>query len=177
MIDNKDSKKRYRADVLIEDAIAKLQDNEDSSQEVYLELDYSGFIPDTYIKAPSVKFEIYRKIASISSQEVLQSLSAELMDRFGPMPEEVANLLYIAELKILCRRLSVFHLVEKKGLVTVEFSHVASLSISKVLDLVRLSGGDVKLDPKKPNILTMRTSAVSLKDKALFILEKLQRLL
>lgn len=163
---------------ILDETIAKLQDSDDdSSREVYLELDYSGFIPDAYIKAPSVKFEIYRKIASIATQEELQALGAELADRFGTMPEEVANLLYIAELKIVCRRLAVFHLIEKNGTVTVEFSHVASLSITKVLDLVKLSGGDVKLDPRRPNVLTMKTSVVSLKDKALFILEKLQRLM
>lgn len=163
---------------ILDETISKMQNaDDDSSREVYLELDYSGFIPDSYIKAPSVKFEIYRKIASISTQQELQALGAELADRFGTMPEEVANLLYIAELKIVCRRLSVFHLLEKNGAVTVEFSHVASLSINKVLDLVKLSGGDVKLDPKRPNMLSMKTSAVSLKDKALFILEKLQRLM
>ncbi len=163
---------------ILDEAIADLQKSDDaeSQKEVFLELDYSGFIPDSYIKAPSVKFEIYKKISSIQDEEQLQSLTAEMEDRFGQMPEEVANLLYIAELKIICRKLSIFHLAERNGIVTVEFSRLASLSIDKLIDLVRLSGGKVKIDAKRMNFMEMKTEAISLKDKALFILEKLQRL-
>ncbi len=163
---------------ILDETIADLQKSGDaeSQKEVFLELDYSGFIPDTYIKAPSVKFEIYKKISSIQDEEQLQSLTAELEDRFGQMPEEVANLLYIAELKIICRKLSIYHLAERNGVVTIEFSRLASLSIDKVIELIRLSGGKVRIDAKRMNFMEMRTDAVSLKDKALFILEKLQRL-
>ncbi len=163
---------------ILDEAIADLQKSgePESKQEVFLELDYSGFIPDSYIKAPSVKFEVYKKISSITTEEQLQGLTAELEDRFGPMPEEVANLLYIAELKIICRKLNIFHLAERNGSVTVEFSKLASISFDKLIELIRLSNGKVKIDQKRMNYMQMSTDAVSLRDKALFILEKLQRL-
>ncbi|MDX9939887.1 MAG: transcription-repair coupling factor [Sphaerochaetaceae bacterium] len=148
----------------------------EEDKEVFLELDYSGFIPDSYISEPSVKFEVYKKIASIHADVQLQGLTAELEDRFGPMPEVVVNLLYIAELKIICRKLRIQHLKERNGLVTVEFAKVKDISIDKVMELIRLGNGKVGIDQRRMNVLTLRTDAVSLKDKSLFILETLQRL-
>ncbi len=149
---------------------------EKENREVYLELDYSGFIPDTYINDPSLKFEMYKKIASVKSQSEFDALKAEMEDRFGPIPEEVDNLLCIAQIKIVCRRLEIFHLSESRGIVQIEFSHVAAINVDKIIQLVKLSGGRVKVSPARPNFLTMKTDAVSLKDKALFILEQLRRL-
>ncbi|WP_245535461.1 transcription-repair coupling factor [Sphaerochaeta pleomorpha] len=164
---------------ILDEAISDLQQTgeADREKEVFLELDYTGFIPDNYITAPSVKFDIYRKISSISNEEQLQSLSSELADRFGPLPEEVANLLYIAEIKIICRKLSIIHLSERKGTVSVEFGKVAALNVNKVMALIGQSGKTVWLDMKRMNVMYLKTDAVSLKDKSLFLMEKLQRLL
>ncbi|MBO6001141.1 MAG: DEAD/DEAH box helicase, partial [Spirochaetales bacterium] len=163
---------------LLDEEIAKLQKtNEKPDTEVYLELDYSGYIPDSYISDPTVKLEIYKKIAATRTRDQLERLSAELDDRFGNMPEQVSNLLYICELRIVCRMLDIYHMKERNGNVTVEFSRIASISVDKLIDLIKTSAGAVTIDPKRPYIMNMKTQAISLKDKALFILEKLQRIL
>ena len=167
---------------ILDEAVRTLQQKGEKPEdrEVFLELDYSGFIPDSYILDPSVKFDIYRRIASIRTEEDLERLRGELADKYGQPPEEVDNLLYIAEIKILCRKLSVIHLTERRGMVTLEFAHVADVNPGKVVNLLAQSGGTVRYDfnnPNRANYLYMQTSAVSLRDKALFIMEKLQRLL
>lgn len=164
---------------ILDEAIADLQKGgeREEEKEVFLELDYTGFIPDSYIKAPQVKFDIYRKIASIADEKSLQQLNSELADRFGPLPEEVANLLYIAEIKILCRKLSIVHLTDRKGTVTLEFGRVAKLNVEKVMALIALSNKRVNLDPRRMNFMYVKIDAVSLRDKALFLMEQLQRLL
>lgn len=163
---------------LLDEEIAKLQNEKsEDDREVYLELDYSGYIPDDYVSNPSTKLEIYKKVASTVTNEQLETLRAELEDRFGPVPEEVSNLLYICQLRIVCRKLEIFHLKERNGSMIAEFSHVAGISIERLLDMIRTSGGSVTLDPHKPNILKMKTEAIGLKDKALFVLEKLERLI
>lgn len=163
---------------LLDEEIEK-QKNKDfkPEEEVYLELDYSGFIPDSYISDGAVKFEIYKKISSSHTQEDLDKLTSELKDRFGALPDEVSNLLYISSLRIVCRRLEIYHMKERQGVVTVEFSHVASVAIDKLIDMIKTSNGAVSIDPKRPNIMNMKTDAISLRDKALFILEKLERLI
>jgi transcription-repair coupling factor (superfamily II helicase) len=164
---------------ILDEAIAELtkENKVIDDNEVFLELDYSGFIPDTYISEPSIKFEIYKKISSINSESQLQGLTGELESRFGPMPEVVANLMYIAELKIICKKLSIQHLKERNGVVNVTFKKVKDISIDKVMELIRLRQKKVSLDSRRMNVLVLKTDAVSLKDKSVFILETLQRLL
>lgn len=147
-----------------------------AERDVYLELDYSGFIPDSYIHDPSIKFELYKKISSVRSDYELEGLRSEMEDRFGPVPLEVENLFSIAQIKILCRRLEIYHLSENRGIVQVEFGHLAAINPDKIINLLKLSGGRVKMDATRMNYMKMTTDAVSLKDKALFILEQLKRL-
>lgn len=163
---------------LLEEEIDKLSnDKAKDKREVLLELDYTGFIPESYVKDPTLKFELYKKIASVATEGELEGLEREVEDRFGTIPEEVENLFCIAEIKIICRKLSIFHLKEVRGVVQLEFTKISDINPDKVVKLVSLSAGKVRLDPRRMTYLEMETSAVSLKDKALFILEELRRLI
>jgi len=145
--------------------------------EVYLELQYSGFIPDSYIGEPMAKMEMYKRIASASSYEQLNELEREVADRFGPMPEDVRSLFAIAEIRILCRSLYVSSLKERDGQAVVEFSKLSRISIDRVMTLIKESGDTVSLDPRRPNCLIIRTGRVGLKEKSEFISDRLSRLL
>ncbi|MFW5713016.1 MAG: TRCF domain-containing protein, partial [Spirochaetota bacterium] len=164
---------------LLDEAVAEMSASEEEKEapEVYLELDYSGYIPDSYIKDPTEKMEIYKMIASIETDYDLERVYGELTDRFGPMPDEVQSLLSIAELRVVCKKLYIRSLKERRGKVHVEFGKVSIISVDKVLRLIKESGGSVKLDANNPNILLMNTEAIGLKEKSEFIREKLQTLL
>lgn len=163
---------------LLDDAIREIESHgEEAEEDVYLELEYTGFIPDQYIQEPMEKMEVYKKIASVSQDDQLESLIGEIEDRFGPMPDEVQSLLALAEIRILARRLHVASLKERRGRLEVEFGKVASLSVDRVLALIGNSGGSVALDPHKPNVLVMETGRVGLKEKSEFIRGRLAQLL
>ncbi len=154
---------------LLDDAVNALSGAPQEEEEPYLELEYSGYIPDTYIAMPMIKMEIYKKIASIYRQDELDGLQEELESRFGPMPEELQSLLSLAEIRILCRKLSVSSLKERAGTVSVEFSKVSKISVERLLRLMRESNGRLKLDPKKPNAIILQTKAIGLREKSEFI--------
>ena len=163
---------------ILDEAISELTpEKEEKAPEVYLDLDYSGYIPDTYIHKQEEKMEIYKKIASIQTDFDLELIAGELQDRFGPLPDEVNSLLSISELRIICKKLFVQSLVEKKGSVKIIFSKVSILSVDRVLRLIHESNGSVKLDSRNPNVLIIESGFIGLKDKSEFIREKLQFLL
>jgi len=115
-------------------------------------------------------------IAAIRDREELEKVYAELIDRFGPLPDEAASLLALAEIRIICRRLSVSSLKERNGVARVEFAKVARVKVERLVRLMQESSGKVKLDPKKPNILMLATGSIGLKEKSEFIREKLSSL-
>jgi len=145
--------------------------------DVYLELEYSGFIPDAYIDEALEKMALYKRIAGIGSDDELISVVADLEDRFGPMPDEVQSLLSLAEIRILCRRLKISSLRERKGVVEVEFSKLVEVSVDRVLRMIESSGGKVRLNPHRPDLLLLDTGGVGLKEKSEFIRGRLSSLL
>jgi transcription-repair coupling factor (superfamily II helicase) len=163
---------------LLDEAIREIESGGgEPEQEVYLELEYTGFIPDQYIDAPMEKMEVYKKIASVSTEAHYEALIGEVEDRFGPMPDEVLSLFALAEIRILARRLQIAALRERRGRLHVEFGKVAAISVDRVLALIRNSGGAVRLDPEQPNILIVETGRVGLQEKSEFIRGRLAQLL
>jgi transcription-repair coupling factor (superfamily II helicase) len=162
---------------LLDEAIRRLEDeNYEGETETLLELEYTGFIPEAYIDSAQEKMEVYKKIASVREKEELERVYAEMLDRFGPLPDEAASLLSLAEIRIICRDIAVASLRERGGVVRVEFAKVAKVKVDRLVRMMKESAGKVKLDPKAPNVLVLHTGNIGLKEKSEFIREKLAAL-
>jgi transcription-repair coupling factor (superfamily II helicase) len=59
-------------------------------------------IPEDYISDIQLRLGMYRKAASAENNEELESLAAEMIDRFGKLPPEVGNLFEIMKVKQQC---------------------------------------------------------------------------
>ncbi len=66
-----------------------------------MDLPLDARIPDSYIDHMPTRLAIYQRIAKMTSRGEIPELREELQDRFGPPPEEVDNLLLIADLRAL----------------------------------------------------------------------------
>ena len=162
---------------LLDDAIAVVRGEDEAEvPDVYLELEYAGFIPDDYVSEPMEKMEIYKKVAAVGGENELARLHAEIEDRFGPAPDAVLSLLAIAEIRVACRRLAISSLKERRGVVTVEFARIGHVSAERVVRLIGESGGGVMLDKDRPNCLLLKTGGIDLREKSEFISEKLNAL-
>jgi transcription-repair coupling factor (superfamily II helicase) len=64
-------------------------------------------IPEDYVTDLPVRLGLYRRLAEIEDERTIEAFAAELVDRFGPLPEEVDYLLQVVGIKALCRRANV----------------------------------------------------------------------
>jgi transcription-repair coupling factor (superfamily II helicase) len=159
---------------LLDEAVRRLENSSyEAELETLLELEYSGFIPDSYIDSQQEKMEVYKMIAAVRDKDELERVYDELQDRFGPPPDEAASLLALAEIRIICRELAVSSLREREGIVRVEFAKVSHVKVDRLIRLMQESMGKVKLDPHKPNVLMLEAGNIGLKEKSEFIREKL----
>ena len=165
---------------LLNDAVNRLMAQKDydaaEHSDVIMELEYTGFIPDTYIFNQQIKMEIYKKISSVTTDDEFDAVLGELNDRFGPIPEEVSSLLALAEIRILCKKLKIGSLKERMGEVKVEFKKVSDISIDKFMKLLQKNPGTIRLDPQLPNVIFIKLGKIGLKEKSEFIREKLSQL-
>lgn len=86
---------------LLNEAIAqrKGQQPEQKTYECLIDVQLNAHIPETYIENLSQRIDIYKKIASIKSDEDKMDLLDELIDRFGDVPKTVETLLDVALLR------------------------------------------------------------------------------
>ena len=81
---------------------ASAQDGEGAWSPV-INLGASVLIPEDYVPDLSVRLSLYRRIAAMEHLDEQDQLAAELVDRFGPLPNEVQNLIDTIVIKIRCR--------------------------------------------------------------------------
>lgn len=60
-------------------------------------------IPESYVPDLEARMALYRRLSDVETRAEIDGFAAELIDRFGPLPEEVDYLLKIVEIKGLCR--------------------------------------------------------------------------
>jgi transcription-repair coupling factor (superfamily II helicase) len=64
-------------------------------------------IPEDYVADLPVRLALYRRLSEIEDDRDIEAFAAEMVDRFGPLPEEVEYLLQVVAIKALCRRANV----------------------------------------------------------------------
>ncbi len=104
-------------------------------------------IPETYVRDLPVRLGLYRRIGALASDAESEAMAAELVDRFGPLPAEVENLLQVVSLKRLCREAGVEKLDSgPKGMV-LSFRGNAFRNPSGLVSWLSSKGGVVRLRP------------------------------
>jgi transcription-repair coupling factor (superfamily II helicase) len=68
-----------------------------------VDVHFPAFLPDTYVYDEGIRVNLYRRISQIQEMEELDSMEAELRDRFGALPEEAKRLLDVKCLQILAQ--------------------------------------------------------------------------
>lgn len=122
---------------MLEETIAKIRgDIEEEAFETTIEIKIDAYIPSGYIKDETQKIEVYKKIASISSDEELVEIEDEIEDRFSDIPPSVRNLINIAYLKSIANELGIVEIKEVKEKLDIKFINKEKLSrelIKKIL--------------------------------------------
>ncbi|HUN13168.1 MAG TPA: helicase-related protein, partial [Rhabdaerophilum sp.] len=61
-------------------------------------------IPESYIADLDIRMGLYRRLSQFESESEIEGFAAEMIDRFGPLPPEIGQLMKIVAIKLLCRR-------------------------------------------------------------------------
>ena len=104
-------------------------------------------IPEPYVPDLAVRMGLYRRLSRIDDAAEIDAFAAELIDRFGPLPPEVDNLLATVAIKKLCRDAGVEKVeVGPKG-ATVGFRNQRFANPAGLVDFIQKHAGTVKLRP------------------------------
>ncbi|WP_448520329.1 transcription-repair coupling factor [Rhodoflexus sp.] len=88
---------------------------EDFVKDCTIETDFEIIIPDTYVSGISERLRLYTQTDSIKTEEELERFRQSLIDRFGPMPRSVWDLLRTVQLRWLAQKMGFEKLTLKGG--------------------------------------------------------------
>jgi transcription-repair coupling factor (superfamily II helicase) len=96
---------------MLEEAVAQLKAGvEEPAEEQWsptIAIGAPVMIPETYVSDLQLRLGLYRRLATLETDAEIETFGAEMIDRFGPLPEEGKQLLKIMAIKVLCRRANV----------------------------------------------------------------------
>ena len=135
---------------MLEEAVAALRGGEGVIEDQWsprINLGTSVLIPEQYVPDLQVRLGLYRRLSGVETHDAIESFAAELIDRFGPLPQEVRHLLDIVEIKGLCRQAGIEQIdAGPKGAV-IAFRNKSFANPEGLIEFIRKEGKQVKLQP------------------------------
>jgi len=104
-------------------------------------------IPESYVADLSVRLSLYRRIATLVDQGEIDAFAAEMIDRFGKLPDEVENLLKIIAIKRLCRSAGVEKVEAGPKGAVVSFRNNTFARPEALVKFIARQAGTVKVRP------------------------------
>jgi len=133
---------------LMEKAVKELK-GEEVVEEITPEIHFHlpAFIPEAYVGDPGERLSLYRKLSLSRSDEEVERIREELVDRFGRIPPEVGHLLEVIRVKILLTRLSIRKFEQTPSQMVLTFDETTRVSPTRVVDLIHGGEGRYRLTP------------------------------
>ncbi|MEA1962442.1 MAG: transcription-repair coupling factor [Bacillota bacterium] len=120
-----------------------------------LDIDIDYYIPDSYIPDSGTKMRIYRRLMLVGSQEELDEIRLEVQDRFGTMPEPVANFFFIAALRIQAKNKEIKGLRRKGKQIELQLVNKIHPQLAlklKNLNVKKINENTLRITTPKPSL-------------------------
>ncbi len=166
---------------MLEEAVAQLKSGDESIGEdqwsPQINVGTPVLIPESYVPDLQLRLDLYRRLADLSETHEIDAFGAELIDRFGSMPEEVGHLLKIVFIKGLCRKANVEKIDAGPKGVVVAFRDNLFPNPAGLVSYIAEQGVLAKIRPDQKVVLSRNWSSAEdrLKGTAAMLL-KLSRL-
>jgi transcription-repair coupling factor (superfamily II helicase) len=134
---------------MLEDAVRQMKNKAVSVEEeivTEMNLPLDAYIPDTYIEDSTQKLLTYKRLSKIRTEADLRDMEDELKDRFGDIPQPLANLLDIISLKCILSQAKIRKIEYADKHLILHVTEKTPIEMKKLLSLVK-EKGKIKLLP------------------------------
>ncbi len=109
--------------------------------EPVISVDVEGFLPDDYVPEVNQRLGFYKRLAGASSDAEVEDLRAELLDRFGPLPDAAEQLLDIVRIRVAARAVAVERIEAGEGRALLTFAPSTPVSPDRLVQAIQRSRG------------------------------------
>jgi transcription-repair coupling factor (superfamily II helicase) len=126
---------------LLEEAIETLRGNAPApALDPEIRLPIPARLPERYVSDVRQRLVLYKRLASAADAAAVDALRDELLDRFGPLPEEAENLIEVIRLKVAARGLGIASITLENGHLVLAAAAASRVDPARLVSLVRSRG-------------------------------------
>ncbi|MEL6751270.1 MAG: TRCF domain-containing protein, partial [Pseudomonadota bacterium] len=142
---------------MLEEAVAELKEGGDAEIDdkwsPQITVGATVMIPEGYVPDLTLRMSLYRRLAELQSAQEIDAFGAEMIDRFGPLPNEVEQLLKIVWVKAMCRKANIAKLDAGPKGVVVSFRNKEFPEPAKLIGWIGEQGSEAKIRPDQSLVL------------------------
>lgn len=137
---------------LLDKAVKSLREGKTPSletthdQEIHLNLQISAFIPEAYVADVHERLVLYKRIANAKFPHDLHELKAEIIDRFGTLPNPTKQLFEMGEIKLNAEKISIKKIDLNGHGGRIEFFDRPNVDPSRIIHLIQTQPKEFRLD-------------------------------
>jgi transcription-repair coupling factor (superfamily II helicase) len=142
---------------MLEEAVSELKGvavDDSGSWSPTISVGTAVMIPESYVADLQLRLSLYRRLAELEQISEIDAFGAELIDRFGPLPEEVEHLLKVVYIKALCRTANVEKLDTGPKGVVVTFRQKMFPNPAGLIKIISGEGSLAKIRPDQSVVFT-----------------------
>jgi transcription-repair coupling factor (superfamily II helicase) len=145
---------------LLEQAIREFKGEtpEDLTPEPEIRLPVAAYLPEDYVPDIQQRLALYRRLSGRLTPEMADELEEELLDRFGPLPQESRDLLQVVRLKHALRRLGIKRLDMQDSFAVLQFAQPERLNLKRLVELAQARPKSLRLSPDQSLRLRLTAS-------------------
>jgi len=147
---------------LLEEAIRTMRGEElPRTVDTVIDIKVNAYIEEDYIPNENHKIEVYKKIAAIEGLQDKMDVEEELVDRFGDMPPSVQNLVDVAYVKALAKRIGIAEIVHRGKEVKMKLMDARAIPPNKLMVILNENRSQMDFVSKPMPVLTVRLKDLS----------------
>jgi transcription-repair coupling factor (superfamily II helicase) len=143
---------------MLEEAVSSMKEGGDAEVtdqwSPTINLGASVMIPEGYVADLNVRMSLYRRLATIETRQDIDRFAAELIDRFGPLPDEVRHLFEIVTIKQLAKQAGVEKIDAGPKGGTIAFRGNAFANPMALVQLISRHSGTMRVRPDQKIVVT-----------------------
>jgi transcription-repair coupling factor (superfamily II helicase) len=140
---------------MLEETVAELKGADEVEQDwtPQINVDVPVLIPEAFVTDLGVRLGLYRRISGLVDPGEIDAFAAELIDRFGPLPAEVENLIRVVALKQSCRAAGVAKVEAGPKGCTVTFHEGRFANPEGLIAIIAKAPGTMKVRPDQTLVI------------------------
>ncbi len=133
---------------LLEETIEELRGNIAKAEiDPEVRLPVVARLPESYVSDTSQRLVLYKRLASSRDGSELNGVRDEILDRYGPLPDEARNLLDVIRVKLMARSLGVLGVSTGRGQLVLTVSETPTIDPQRLVQLMTRAGAGIRVTP------------------------------